>query len=1372
MNLSAWLSVRNFDVAGTVRKVMDTAGRGNAEALVEENRPLVDHSVSESTTATSELIVVALGASAGGLEALEKFFDNLPSDNGLAFVVVQHLSPDFKSLMDELLARHTKLTIHRVTDGMSLEPNSIYLIPPKKEMIVSGGKLLLTDKDPSQGLSLPIDTFLRSLATDCGERAIAVILSGTGSDGSRGIRAIHEAGGFVIVQDEASANFDGMPRSAIDTGVVDAVLPPSKMGAAVLNRARGIPHEPADGQGGGVDETAIESIFRALRDAYAIDFSLYKPNTVARRVERRLQMNGAVDLDHYVARLREDREELNSLYRDLLIGVTQFFRDEKAFRLMETEILPQLLSRVAPNEDLRVWIAGCATGEEAYSIGILVHEAFANRQRPVNAKIFATDVHQASLDFASAGFYSQESLQGMSDERKARFFVPHPGGYQVSAELRKTIVFAPHNVVKDAPFTKLDLVCCRNLLIYFQPAAQKKAISLFHFALKASGIMFLGPSETAGELADEFETIDGHWKIFRKRRDVRLPSDLRLPLSSGLPRFRAVAGAGTTLDVRGLPDAQLMRAYDALLTKYVPPSLLVNERRELVHSFSGAGRFLSHPDGRPSQDVLELVQKDLKLPLAGALQRAAKERDSVKYGRLPMASLPEGEQLMLSVSPVTIPSSGETFFLVSFEAEFKKPSPVEQDGKFDFDDASRERLADVEDELRYAKENLQATIEELETTNEELQATNEELVASNEELQSTNEELHSVNEELYTVNAEHQRKITELTELTDDMDNLLRSTDIGTIFLDRQLRIRKFTPQIYQIFQIMPQDVGRSIEAFSPTIRHDTLVRDVQQVAETGMPFEKDVRDRRGKWFLLRILPYRSRGQIDGVVITLIDVEGLKQTEAELRRMSKVFMDAADPILIEDLSGRIIEANREAVDAYGGTREELIGANINILIPPEEQAEVTALRQRCRNAEHVRNVEGLRRDKAGRLHPILTTLSLLSDEEGKPIGIANISKDIERQKNAERAALESVVRRDEFLAMLSHELRNPLGAVLNASQLLSHSDAGADDSATLAADVILRQGRQMARLLDDLLDVSRVTQGKIDIRKEVIDVSELVEVAIEAVRPVISGRDHELVVDVCDEPLYVEGDSARLLQIQENLLTNAAKYTPRGGRISVTVARENNAAVICVQDNGQGIESDMLEQIFELFVQEKKSLARTEGGMGIGLSLVKLLVELHQGSVSVESDGRGKGSRFAVRLPLTHKRPPAPAVGNLPKAANVRVLIVEDNPDSRSTLEHLLRFDGYVVASAADGIAGYDAIRRDPPDVALVDIGLPGLNGYEIARRVRQEFSNRPIRLVALTGYGRAEDHESVIEAGFDEHLIKPVSREELLRVLQESDGK
>ncbi len=574
--------------------------------------------------------VVGVGASAGGLEALEALFNNMPPDTGMAFVVIQHLSPDFKSLMDELLSRHTTIAIHRVEDGMVVEPNAIYLIPPKKEMIISGGRLLLSDKDPTVGFSLPIDTFFRSLAQDVGERAMGVILSGTGSDGSRGIRAIHEAGGLVVVQSEETAKFDGMPRSAIETGVADFIVAPGEIPGTLLRHIKHPIHGKPLDKDTALSETGLTALYGLLRAECGIDFSFYKPNTVLRRIERRLQMNRSMDLEEYIEQLRNDPIELNLLYKDLLIGVTRFFRDPDLFRRLEHVVIPEVLSKVPSDEEIRVWIAGCATGEEPYSIAILLHEAIAHARRPLNVRVFATDVHRASLDFAGAGVYSDSALSEVSEERLKRFFVRHGNSYQVSQDLRKSIVFAPHNVIKDAPFTKLDLVSCRNLLIYFQPPAQRKALSLFHFGLKAGGTLVLGPSETPGEIADEFETVDSHWRIYRKRRDIRLPADLRMPLTPLSPQAPTIVSPARG-GRQGAPDASLIKAYDELLSAYVPASVLVNERREVVHAFAGAGKFLSVPDGRPSNDLLDMVDKDLRLAISGAMQRAAKESATVAY---------------------------------------------------------------------------------------------------------------------------------------------------------------------------------------------------------------------------------------------------------------------------------------------------------------------------------------------------------------------------------------------------------------------------------------------------------------------------------------------------------------------------------------------------------------------------------------------------------------------------------------------------------------------------------------------------------------------------------------------------------------------
>jgi two-component system CheB/CheR fusion protein len=658
--------------------------------------------------------IAGIGASAGGLEALERFFKAMPADTGIAFVVVQHLSPDFKSVMDELLARHTRMPIHRVQDGMKVTPNRVYLIPPRKEMIIAGGRLLLTDKDPAQDLSLPIDRFFRSLAHDTGRAAIAIVLSGTGSDGSRGVRDVHEVGGLVIAQSTETAKFDGMPKSAVETGAVDLVLSPEEMPAAIVESVRRTMLGIRDGSPAPKESfVGVDRIFQMLRDEYGIDFSHYKPNTVARRIERRLSLNHATDLDEYVTRLEHDREELNQLYRDLLIGVTRFFRDREAFERLEREVIPELLTRRRPEDEIRVWVAATATGEEAYSIAILLHERMELLGRPLNVKIFATDVHGASLETAAAAIYPEEALGEVRPSRLDRYFTKKPDGFAVCADVRKMIVFARHNVIRDAPFTKLDLISCRNLLIYFQPVAQKKAISLFHFGLRVGGTLFLGSSESPGELSSEFDTIDEHWKIYRKRRDKRLPAEMRMPRSSApFARPTGAPPAGV--------DATLLGAYDRLLQDFAPPGILITDRRELVHSFGGAGRYLAYRDGRPSNDVLDLVDGDLRIALAGSLQRASKDLPTVVHAATRIAR-PDGDvSLRMTVKPILNRQSNVTHFFVSFEDLGAVPTIERPATEIDVGEASKERLTSLETELRQTRENLQATIEELETSNEEL----------------------------------------------------------------------------------------------------------------------------------------------------------------------------------------------------------------------------------------------------------------------------------------------------------------------------------------------------------------------------------------------------------------------------------------------------------------------------------------------------------------------------------------------------------------------------------------------------------------------------------------------------------------------------
>lgn len=1334
----------------------------------------------ESTRTARPAFVVGIGASAGGLEALEAFFDHVPLDSGMAFVVVQHLSPDFRSLMDEILSRRTKLPVHLVEDGVPVEPNRIYLIPAKKEMIISQGRLLLSDRDRrrEQDLSLPIDVFFRSLAQDCESRAVAIVLSGGGSDGSRGICDVHDAGGLVLVQDPESAQFDGMPKTARDAGVADAVLEPQEMPRFLVSYAGRGSSTRSDVVRTG--DHGMSAVYRMLEREFGIDFTHYKPSTVTRRIERRLQLSRADNIDAYVQRLREEREELDYLYRDLLIGVTRFFRNEEAFRLLEERVLPELWQTLPAGEPLRLWVAGCATGEEVYSLAILLYELGQKLgERPI--KIFATDVHRGSLDLATRALYDEQAVAGVSPQRLQQHFLRRGQSYQVSPEIRQMVVFAQHNVIKDAPFTRVHFVSCRNMLIYLQPGVQQKVLGLFHFALNLGGVLFLGPSESPGTLTHDFDTVDKQWRIYKKTSESRVRADARPQLGPKSTRGSA-SPPRSPLTPNRYSVPQLLGVYDTLLEDVLPPSVLVNDLGELVHVFGGASKFLHLPDGRQGLDILELVKGELKTVLAGSLKRALNLSKPITFRSVEVLDGSASGNYQVTIRPLRGKNQTVPHFLISFEAPTLdgegRPTPP---AVLEVSEVSSEQQSLLEAELKYTKENLQSVTEELESSNEELQAANEELLASNEELQSTNEELQSVNEELYSVNAEYQRKIADLTELANDMENLLASTDIGTVFLDSQLRIRNFTARAAEVFQLLPHDIGRPIENLTHSMDYPELAADFRSVLTTGEPVEKELRDRAQRAFFARILPYRAKGTIDGVVLTLIDVTGLKVAEDELFHerylLNSLLASVPDAIYFKDARGRFIRANHALAARLGLDEPRKAVGKTGFELPGFEQAlavhQQDDLVLRTGVAQHYQ-LEKRKASDGWDAWDLVTRLPL-SDASGQVVGIIGIYRDVTEQRRNQEKIYEAVARRDQFLAMLSHELRNPLGAIVTATTLLKGDPS--HERVVRLLDVLSRQSQQMSRLLDDLLEVSRVTQDKIELRKRVIDLRPLIEDAAEAAREQLQARRIELTLEIEQSPLLVDGDPARLQQIHANLLNNAAKYTPPGGHVWVNARQEGDSAVVRVRDDGAGIPPQLLEEVFELFVQSNRTLDRADGGLGVGLTLVRGLVERHGGSVTAHSDGEGRGSEFVVMLPLSPQTPASVAPREVSQMLDtmhhpLRIVIVEDNEDSRMMMCELLEVSGFECQTAADGARGLELILETRPDVALIDIGLPELDGLEVARRLRQEPRAGSTHLIALTGYGQREDRQAVSDAGFDAHMIKPVDFDKLLKLLRSQAAK
>ena len=836
--------------------------------------------------------IVGVGASAGGLAALEKFFRALPPDAGMAYVVVQHLSPDFKSLMEDLLARHTTMPIHRAEEGQVVEPNHIYLIPPRVQLTLSDGRLHLTEREGERHMELPIDVFFGSLARDAGDRGVAVILSGSGSDGSRGLKAVHDAGGLVFAQSPETAQFDGMPRCAADTGLCDAVLAPEEIPPVLVACAKDPARRTAILRNALLHpstEPAPEMfpVFALLRKQHGIDFSKYKEATISRRVARRVALHKCATLDEYVEKLENNPAEVDDLYHDLLIGVTSFFRDPEAFQYLENQAIPLLFRSRSSRDPFRVWVPGCATGEEAYSVAILLKEAADAVGFGGKITIFATDVHRRSLDKAALGVYDKSLLSHLPQDRiDAHFISEDVSRLRVSPALRRMVVFAPHNVITDPPFTRMDLVCCRNLLIYFLPEVQARVIATLHFALRTGGVLFLGPSEGLGGLAGEVEALHPKQKMYRKTRDLRLPIHLDVVKRVVSPsKPAAVPPIRPTVSL----DRQLLNDYDVLLRRYIPAGVLVNEEDKVVHFFGDAAAFLRPIEGRADLDILSLLEGDLRITVSSLLPRVRKT--GLPATSRAIRAMRGGEEVRLDVTAEPLgarPGIPAHYFVKLHETGSVAPPTVEEAPE-PLDTSLRVRLRDLENELVSTKENLQATVEELQTSNEELQATNEELLASNEELQSTNEELHSLNEELYTVNAEFERKNEELRQLNRDHDNLLASTNVGTVFLDKDMRIRKFNAAINDYFALLPQDIGRPIHHIAYHLEgQDEMLADVRAVLQQSACLQREVKSASGRWLLKRTLPFLgAEGAVEGIVITFIDISDVKNAQLMTQRANE-----------------------------------------------------------------------------------------------------------------------------------------------------------------------------------------------------------------------------------------------------------------------------------------------------------------------------------------------------------------------------------------------------------------------------------------------------------------------------------------------------
>jgi two-component system CheB/CheR fusion protein len=1519
--------------------------------------------VEKSSASTSQSLkilapgfpIVGIGASAGGLEAFTQLLKHLPPDTGMGFVLVQHLDPDHESALAQILTRVTSMPVREVQDELRIAPNHVYIIPPNTDMATSQGELKLQRRKAGRAPHHSIDFFFESLAEDQHERAIGVILSGTASDGTLGTEAIKSEGGITFAQDK-SARYDSMPRSAIAAGCVDFVLSPEHIARELARIARhpyvaGRPLDaalspsekkeqiPAEKTIGG--QNGFKTILTMLLDHSGVDFSLYKSTTVHRRIARRMLLNKIDRPAAYANFLRNTPKELEALYSDLLISVTGFFRNPEAFDVLKEKVFPKLITEPR-DKPLRVWALGCSTGQEAYSIAMAFVEFSDQVGHARKLQLFATDINEALLDKARAGLYAKNLVQDVSPERLHRFFVEEDGGYRVAKFLREMIVFARQNLLTDPPFSQMDLVSCRNVLIYIEQDLQPKILPTLHYALKPGGFLFLGESESTGPMANLFETVDKKHKIFSKKPGLtaklhfvpRHPAEKKeIPVPESAQAPKAFPGHVNT-----------QREADRVaLNRFAPPSVLIDAQLQVLQFRGDTSLFLKPPIGGASFHVLKMAREGLMLPLRNAIKKANAENKGVRREGVRVAQ--NGGRRVVNFEVVPLTHLKERCCLIFFEQAHRpglraaSASKVEQDQKIPGSRASAHRLAELEREVSETRDYLQSIQEQYEAANEELQSSNEEVTSANEELQSLNEELEtskeeleSTNEELTTVNDEMANRNAELTRTNADLNNLSASVNMAIVLLTRDLAIRRFSPLAEKFFNLTAGDVGRPLS----NVRHNLDLSDsvfeqmLQEVIHTASEPDHEVRDREGHWYSLRVRPYRTFDKkIDGAVLVLVDIDALKRSEREIAaardyaeaivrttrypfviltadlrihtanpafyktfkvlpgetngsliyelgngqwnipklrefledilprhsffddfevthdfesigrrtmllnarqlntddpnapkrillaidditesklleavcrseiRYRRLFEAAKDGVLIVDPhTRRITDANPFMTEMLGYTREEFLEKELCEigLFPNLETCDAAfrELRQKGVFRDDNLRVE----TKVGETRT-LEMASNLYEEEGHQVIQCNV-RDITTRKQAEEDRRQLLAReqaarqeaeaanraKDDFLATVSHELRTPLSAILGWSRLLcTQKPDGA--TAVRGLESIERNAMVQAQLIEDILDVSRIVAGKMSLESRPIDLAQIINAAIDTARPAADAKSIQIQTHFDPDIGLVSGDPGRIQQVVWNLLSNAVKFTPNGGRVDIQLERLDSDAQITVSDTGKGISADFLPVIFDRFRQADSTSTRQYGGLGLGLAIVRQIVEMHGGSVRAESRGEGQGATFAVRMPIKgiagkenatpRGRLVFPTTGKAtpfvcpPQIYGVRVLLVDDQPDTlemlRSTLEQQC---GAEVRTSADVATALEMFEQSKPDVLVSDIAMPGEDGYALIAKVRalEQQGGKRTPAIALTAYVRVEDRARALHAGYDRFVPKPIEPDELLATL------
>ena len=1216
--------------------------------------------------------MVGIGASAGGLEAVSELLGALPAGTNMAYLVVQHLDPRHESQLPEILAKRAAMPVSAAVDREVMKADHVYVIPPNTTLTVAEGRLRL-ERRPTGDRHHPVDALFKSLAETAGEYAIGVVLSGGDSDGSLGIKAIKQEGGFVFAQVPDSARVPSMPQSAIETGSVDRVLRPRDIAREIVRLSRfsrrdAVPEaEPAEAPEPTTDDDVhLKHILRRLRAAHGLDFTHYKRNMLLRRLARRMMLRNVENLADYRALIDTDPEELGALHQDFLIRVTEFFRDPGAFDALRDHVFPALRDRAA-QQPIRIWVPGCATGEEVYSLAIALLEFLGST--PATIQIFGTDVSDEAIEKARAGVYPPNALRDISPERLQRFFVKLDDHYRIAKEVRDLCIFARQDVTRDPPFSRLDLISCRNLLIYLDEAAQRRILQVFHFALRPEGMILFGPAESIGQSSELFEKADTRVRLYRRRPGGAIRAPVRSPVAQN-----------NAIEPPARVEAEsLAREADRwLLSRYAPPSLVVDEALNILQFRGRTGPYLEPVSGPPSFDLRRVLRPELLVELLPALREAGETNMPVHRDGL---RLDGAVDVNIEVVPLTGSKDTPCYLILFNDAtdpgsavrRHAMPAPSLPESEKDL------RIAQLQRELSAMRDYVQGAVEEHGNVTEALKSAHEEMLSANEEFQSTNEELETSKEELQSTNEE-------LTTAIEELRN--RNKELSVL---------------------------------------------------------------NGELEKMRVVSERALAYADIIIETVREPLAVLDNDQRVQRVNRSFAEDMD-VQREDVEGRFLHEIQDGLWDLPELRQRLRA--------------VLGDGQSIDNWEIAREVPG-----RGRKVISLNAQRIPGDTERAELVLVAFD-DVTDRANTTADLLANTRRKDEFLATLAHELRHPLTPIAHAIHLLQLGDTDAERNTLYGT--IDRQSQRLLRFVNELVDVARLGRNGMEITREPVDLIPIVREAVDTVHPVLQRHRHRFTLALPTSALRVNGDRGRLSQAVINLLENAAKFTPPGGEIGLTLERRGDEAMLTVRDTGVGIAPENLERIFDLFTKSDTPVAHDTGGLGLGLSIVRGVLELHGGRVEARSKGVGTGSELIASLPALSDDEEAKPVSEAPRRVrnrgaatkSKRVLIVDDHEEITTSVMRLARTWGHEVATASDAESAIALAKRFRPDCAVLDIGLPRQSGYELARRLREMFPGDRLRLIALTGYADENVRNASLDAGFDAYLVKPGDIGELEKLI------